>query len=208
MFVDGRLDFNLRPPATARALDAVEASIGFALPADARELYLTHDGQKAGDAPGLFLGSNFDPLDRALTNWRLWREFTKHDTEEFAVPGTGAAFTDASRAAVRQAFSNSQWFPISGDGSTGTAQLNIDMDPAPPGVRGQVIYSNNEDYDRFAWAPSVTAFLDRIVQLCRANRIVFNAEPESWGHVWGCANDNGRPLPLEISQSAWFAHTT
>ena len=166
------LSFDLGPPASEGNIVAVETAIGYRLPTDLRELYLRHNGQLA-TSHGLFGGLPFLGLDAALEEWASWRD-PGYDTAE-------GSYSSVPIDAVREKYTDPGWFPFTTDG--GGNCLAVDMVPGAAGAAGQVINFGRDEFELFAYAPSVVAFLERIGALAAAGRGLISDDPDwaSWG---------------------------
>jgi internalin A len=150
---DQRLDFGLNPPVEVEELTAAENAIGIPLPAELRELYLAHDGQKA-DAPGLFFGMSWLPIREVLRELATWRSIIDDlagalDAEQRSDPPD----------AIAEVYWHPMWFPLatSEDGNF----LAVDLAPGRRGTVGQVINAGRDQEISYVLAASVTEFLER-----------------------------------------------
>lgn len=153
-FAGGRVDFALRPGADPALLDSAEKQLGYALPADVRDLYLLHDGQDASGS-NFFFGYPFNPLAEAVGNWEIKRTL------------------DASQA---------RKFPIAS--WQGADELIVDMDPAPGGSVGQVTLGGyDNDPPELPYAPSLREFLARMLELVDLGEtsVYDSGEGPQWG---------------------------
>lgn len=93
---------NLRPGASAEAIQTAEKTMGLKLPADVTAFYRIHDGQ--GKEPGLIGGEGWCllPLQDMVTEWRKWCQQSERFRECVPVAWGGAGdfiFLDFSLAA-------------------------------------------------------------------------------------------------------------
>lgn len=120
---------SLNPGATLSQLNELQAAIGRPLPADYQELYRWHNGlnEEADNLGSLCYGMSFLPLAEVLDAFRYQVSQTLTSPLRQAAP--------TLRAEVLQ---NPWWLRLGFDGSHGW--LCVDLDPAPTGTYGQVIY--------------------------------------------------------------------
>jgi cell wall assembly regulator SMI1 len=81
---------NLRPGASAEAIQAAEEAMGLKLPADVKASYRVHDGQS--NEPGLIGGEGWCllPLQQMVAWWRKWCEQSQRFRECVPVAWGGA----------------------------------------------------------------------------------------------------------------------
>ena len=159
--VDMRAEFN--PPATEVQIAAAEAEIGFALPEDLRALYRVADGQREIDGHArrteafLFGHYAFEPLQRALVDYRAWKSVRDDAGADFAA--TYDWTTARQGDPVYPDYWRPGWFPFATDGS-GNAYA-VDLSPAPGGTYGQIILIGRDEDERRVLAPSLAGFLQQ-----------------------------------------------
>jgi cell wall assembly regulator SMI1 len=149
------------PPASERELRELEESLGRALPSDYRELMLRLGGQRfvpiderSGHVAQLIHGLDLLPLALARGEWRSM-------VEDWDDLGPGDIEADGP---VKPLYKHELWFPITC--IFGSSQYHcLDLDPAPGGAIGQVIWMADDDERRRVVAPSFTAFFARITAL-------------------------------------------
>lgn len=192
----------LNPPASVTQLQDVQTELGFPLPADIVELYLRHDGQPAR-SPGLLGGLPLLSLGEAMGGWRVWRSLA----EDYA---TEIESMSEPPEAVREAYINAGWFPLCTDG--GGNNLGVDCDPGPAGTRGQVINFGRDEEVKYAYAPSLTAFLTRLAELVEGGRAVVERDGEQvyWGiddaqQQWPRYRDFTLDQRDEVADLTWYA---
>jgi uncharacterized protein (TIGR02996 family) len=125
--------------ASSEAVAAAEQRLGVELPADVRASYAVHDGSGgeydgAGIVPSEYYGVMAVPqlsLDELVRTWEMWQEWRCDDT-------TIDDRRDPPEGSIRADSYNARWVPLTWDG--GACNLCIDLDPAPGGVSGQVIF--------------------------------------------------------------------
>ncbi|GAA4852190.1 hypothetical protein GCM10023310_33790 [Paenibacillus vulneris] len=159
----------LNPPASEEELHKAEAEMGFALPAELRELYLVHNGEKDG-GPGLFFGLPFLSLDDMLAEWRIWVGLENHamEVEHYSVPAGW----------IKEQYIHRYWLPISKD--WGGNNLGIDMDPADKGMTGQVINFGRDEEVKYVIALRLTRLLEFIRDTAREGNYSVNREDEEY----------------------------
>lgn len=154
--------------ATAEALGAAEACLGVVLPPDVRESYAVHDGSGGIDiVPCVLYGLIAVPLhslDEMVHEWQMWQEWRGDaNYHRPASPEGGPIKADRY---------NARWVPVTWDG--GAVNLCIDLDPAPDGVSGQVIYLDHLN-PQCVVAEGWCAFLERYAADLEAGRLRFEA---------------------------------
>lgn len=196
------IDVVLNPPAAEAQLQDGQSELGYLLPTDVVELNLQHDGQPPA-GPGLFGGLPFLPLADALAEWRAWRSLAADhatETESLSEPS----------GAVREAYLNPGWFPLSVDG--GGNNLGVDCDPGPAGTRGPLINFGRDEEVKYAYAPSLTAFLTPPRRDGKDGRAVVERDGEQvyWGiddaqRQWPRYRDFTLEQRDEVTDSTWYA---
>ena len=156
----------LNPPATEAAITQAETDIGFALPSDARALYLLHDGQKdiyrnPDPAPGtisanIFGYYEFLPLSGLVQEYKNWEDI---------YISAGDHFDDDFNSTVLRgddpvvaAYWRPGWIPFASDGSGNF--YAFDMIPTEGGTIGQIIVIGADEDLRRVLAPDLSSFLD------------------------------------------------
>lgn len=124
--------------ASPEAISAAEGCLGISFPQDLRDSYAVHDGSGEADilphSTMTLIAVPLLSLDEVVRTWQMWLDFLRP-------PGF-----DDSRASpqgpIQAKWWNPRWVPVTWDG--GGDHLCIDLDPAPGGVSGQVIYFSHE----------------------------------------------------------------
>jgi cell wall assembly regulator SMI1 len=155
---------NLNPGASDAELAETERAIGRAMPGEWRKLYRRHDGMNAdGNLGSLFFGMRFLPLSRVR--------------EELAAVGDNAEPMPvrAGDPAIRcEDMHDRLWVPLAHD--LGDTLLRVDLNPAPGGRLGQVIFTDHADDTAILIAPSISRFLADFADDLDAGRYSLNAE--------------------------------
>ncbi|GAB2957721.1 SMI1/KNR4 family protein [Saccharothrix stipae] len=163
------------PPATEQALVEVEERFDVVLPADLRALYLLGNG--TGEPPGPF-GLPLLPLDR-VEGARSAMEWTGgfHDfhPDEWA----GEVVYDGPADAVRTGWWHPGWVPVASNGHL--LFVVVDLAPGPTGRPGQVLLADTQDGHLRYLAPSVTAWLEQVLDRCKAGE--YRRLPDDAGFV-------------------------
>lgn len=157
--------------ASPEAIAAAELRIGVELPAAVRETYAAHDGSGGIDhGAGIIPYEYYGPkgfsllsLDEMLCIWQMWRDWAG----EVTYP------CNRVEGPVKAEEYNARWVPISDDG--GCAYLCIDLDPAPGGVPGQVIFLDHTHL-RCTVAESWRAFLEKYAADLESGRLRFKGD--------------------------------
>jgi cell wall assembly regulator SMI1 len=135
---------SLNPAATEANLDALEAALGRPLPADYRALYRWHDGlsDEADNWGSLWYGMSLLPLAEVLDAYR-YQASQIRTSPLLHAPATVQA----------GALQNPYWLRLGFDGAH--SWLLVDLDPAPAGTYGQVLYLAEVQETAFPVAGSV-----------------------------------------------------
>lgn len=141
----------LRPGASAAAIEAFERATRRTLPDDVRASFRIHDGQRNPcRTTGCIYGLALMSLDQILEDWELSRR----------PPDDGAAWEGARSypaGAVQACRSHPGWIPLTHDWSGN--HLGVDLAPGLKGTWGQVIVFGTSEYRLFVAAESWAAFL-------------------------------------------------
>ena len=157
--------------ASHEAIAAAELQLGVKLPAAVRETYAAHDGsggidRGAGVIPYEYYfpaGFSLLSLDEMLRTWQTWREWAG----EVTYP------CNRVEGPVKAEEYNARWLPISDD--SGCAYLCIDLDPAPGGVLGQVIFLDHTHL-RCLVADGWLSFLEKYAVDLESGRLRFEGD--------------------------------
>jgi cell wall assembly regulator SMI1 len=151
--------------ATPEAIQTAETSLGVALPPDVRESYVVHNGSGEIDIlPSELYGLIAVPLhslDEMVREWQMWQEWGRDGNSHPHTSPEGPVKADRY---------NPRWLPLTWDG--GAVNLCIDLDPAPGGVPGQLIYLDHLDPQRVA-ADGWRVFLERYAEGLESGRLRF-----------------------------------
>lgn len=156
---------SLQPGATNEEIAATEAFLGVTFPPDIKASYLIHDGQLT-DGPGLIDGREFLSLERIKDEWQVWKELYDYGT-----------FNDAKadpEGPIAQYWWNPKWIPITYDGAGNHHCL--DLDPAPGGNVGQIIWMWHDNPSRSIEATSFTSWLEAFADELEADVYVYSEE--------------------------------
>jgi cell wall assembly regulator SMI1 len=119
---------SLRPGASDRAIRAAEKEMGVTFPDDVRAAYRIHDGQDFGH--DLLSGRRWGSLADVVDTWRSMKRL---------VEGEKSAPSRVDRGeATRGDYWHPAWIPLAW--SDGPGLMCLDLDPAPDGTVGQIIY--------------------------------------------------------------------
>ena len=142
---------DLNGPAEPKAIAHLEAALGFALPADFRASAGVHDGETGG-------GALFDN-NGSLLRMQEIEDYLEEEREALRSLGDLAAdlAADSLRGPVKSAFYLPRRVPILDCNRDETWLL--DLDPAPGGEVGQVLYRDVEGGVLEVVAPSFAQFL-------------------------------------------------
>ncbi len=163
---------SLNEGAAETQLAALETAVGRALPEDFRALYHRFDGmdEDADNLGNFCYGLSFLPLAQV--------QAALPQTPTAAAGATPLKQTDA---AVRSDnLRNPRWLPLGFDGAH--TWLRLDLDPAPAGSYGQVIFVDEEYETAFRVADSVAALLADFARDLEAGLYCLNPDAADDGH--------------------------
>lgn len=188
----------LNPPATQEELRKAEEELGFSLPAELRELYLIHNGEREG-GPGLFFGLPFLSVEEMMAEWKIWVGLE----EEYAFMGE---HDSVPARWIKERYINRYWLPISRD--WGGNHLGIDMDPDEFGQAGQVINFGRDEEVKYVIARSVTDLLRFIRDTAKQGNFSIHQEEDSLYWSFGREDnlhflDAIRKLDLPVLDPVW-----
>jgi cell wall assembly regulator SMI1 len=182
-------DAMTRPGASEAQIVELEAFVGARLPPEVRALYRLCDGQdsvfRVADMPDglvaapLFGGYEFNSLEQAAFHWAAWRDIRDQSTvEELAVSFDSNVAVRPGHG-VRKLYTHAAWIPFATDG--GGNSLAIDLDPAPGGVRGQIVVIGPDEDERRVLAPGLAAFLTGLASMLEVGLLTIPraVEPEA-----------------------------
>ena len=156
---------SLNPPASDAQIAEAEKAFGLAMPEEWRQLYQVHNGMDLDSNQGsLFYGMNFFTLGRAILELGL-------SDESEAKP----LHVEAADPGIRTVdMYNRKWIAFAHD--FGDALLCVDMDPAPSGHIGQVIFTDHDNDVAILLSQSVGQLLWQFVGDLEADRYFLNKE--------------------------------
>lgn len=139
---------SLNAGATESELSGLEAAVGKPLPKDYKALYRWRNGldEDADNFGSLFYGLSFIPLVRVAAAFQ-----SRAQDSELCPPVYAQASVKADNVL------NPYWLQLSFDGSH--TWLCVDLDPAPAGSYGQIIFVDEVNESVFQVAESVAALL-------------------------------------------------
>ena len=170
----------LAPGATEAEIAETEARCGFPFPADVRQSYLRHNGQRPPGPQDLNMGAGgeFIPCYFGLLSMPAvadeWQDNidTIEDIKDDMPGGEGADF------GVKAVFLDPAWVPFAKD--IGGNQICLDFDPAPGGNIGQIVEFDHEAEGQRCLAPSFRAWMEMIAGDLETGRLVWNAELQGY----------------------------
>jgi cell wall assembly regulator SMI1 len=155
----------LNPGASEEQIKAVEDTLLIQFPDDFKSSYRIHNGQSL-DGGWLIDGREFLSLERIQEEWLGWKMLL--DGKEFE------GWKSLPEPGVRPDWWNALWIPITFDGAGNHHCL--DLDPAPGGKVGQIIYMWHDDLERGAIAASFQDWLEGYATALEAGQYVFSEE--------------------------------
>lgn len=145
---------DLLPGATDQELQDLSATLGIQLPDDFLRLYAWHNGQEdVSDCTGPWYGLSFLSIEKLKESYQMWKENAEASdplSDSDGISSTPPGFVKRQHANVR-------WIPFAHDWSGN--YLGIDLDPDEYGTSGQVINFGCDEYRKIAIAPSISAFV-------------------------------------------------
>ncbi len=166
---------SLRSRASVEALERAQETMGVSLPDDVFASYLIHDGQDIeDDRLALLLGTEFLSLDAATREWQPLKSLGKPRETLRATPS----------GKVWDEWGLPEWIPLGSfhDGNL----LCLDLNPAPGGRSGQIIYFHHEGGDRWVVAEDFASLLSDLAAHLEQRRIRWH---EDFGFY--CVTDIG-----------------
>lgn len=161
-----RLLQTLNPGASAEEIQAVERTIGQALPPDVRESFAIHNG--ASEYP--ILGDALLSTQHVISEWEMWRGLEEYN-EEFR--WSMASFPVN---AVVLDYANAAWVPLTQSG--GSDYLGVDLAPGPSGSVGQVINFGRDEEHKCVLASGWAEFLADLATFLESGAVT-DFDPDS-----------------------------
>jgi cell wall assembly regulator SMI1 len=161
----------LRPPVSAKALEAAEQEIGRPLPSEYRAWLQIADGQEPDSLSILPNGSWFISLDRLVEQYQHERRFDLPDAEVAGITMT------MDRERIRYFVFHPQRVTIAGARFLDYDNFLIDGIPGPAGTVDQVIVFVTE-CDFVVVAPSLSTYFDRVAELVETARLSPQPDPD------------------------------
>jgi len=159
----------LRQGASAAAVATLENGVSQVLPDDYKELLRLHDGEDT--TYGLLGGWYLLGAGEALQHWEALGGLERSGAFEgphgdFVIEGP-----------VRAMWRSPAWIPIVSD-QAGNFHM-LDLDPAPGGSPGQVIYYSHDDAHRAVLATSTADYLRKFADKLEAGQFEVRRAPSS-----------------------------
>ncbi len=154
---------HLGGPATPRDLEKLEATVGFPLPDEVKDIYSIHNGE-SGEGSGM-LGDwdAFLPLLLVLANWRLYVDLAEQLGGREDTPDRWRRQVEEGvisvKGPVKPLIGSTRWIPVTS--MNGDVLRFLDFDPAPGGQPGQVIEVDPEGCMYQVVARSFVEFLEQ-----------------------------------------------
>ena len=129
-------------PSNDEAIDELEMTIGFTLPAPVRESFLCYDGQELESnlscQDGIFFGMPLLSVDQVAQEWKFWRS-VDDDVETGANPEVKAMMASCPHKWIRAEYSCRGWIPLITDRAGNYIGVDLSPHPSGGGAPGQVI---------------------------------------------------------------------
>lgn len=149
----------LNKGASIKEIEGLESLIGTQLPKDFIDFYKIHNGQLWEDGVTELIQDEEElpeillSLEEITREWKIWIDLL--DDGVFEYPSM------PSSQKIKPDWYNRLWIPFTSDGCGN--HLCLDLDPAPGGVKGQVIRLNHDDEERTLMADSFTKWVDTFI---------------------------------------------
>ena len=127
----------LRPGVAGDSIKTIEAEIGFAFPAELKNLYLTNDGDNNEALCGMMLGFRFLSLDEMFSEWRIMKSIAE--------------------------YADKRWLPFGSD--NGGNFIGVNADPDSSGKAGRVIFFGRDEQEETVIADSLGALFERFTRI-------------------------------------------
>ena len=181
----------LAPGASEAELAALEVATGLELTAEIRALYRLNKGQRERPSLGLIREGRADPwppnaappfgfyeflgTHAAATAWQGWQDIAV-DQGPDGMADFAAHATVSEPDKVKQQYWMPGWLPFSRDG--GGNSFAFGFDPEPGGTVGQIIIIGSDEDHRQVFAPSIGAFLARLIDEWQQGRFEIEAQDD------------------------------
>jgi cell wall assembly regulator SMI1 len=149
-----------RPPALNRHINHLENTTGVRLPADLERSYKVHDGSWC---LRMFPRGNLLGVQGVEEEWLKWREVLES--------GDLTDMSAAPEGPIKPVHWNTRWLPLTTNG--GGSHYCADLDPAPGGSVGQIIWFHRTDGPVIVIASGFAEWLGRYAADLEAGRYVF-----------------------------------
>lgn len=164
-----KINANLNPAADGKQLLATQQSLASSLPSQWQDLYRTHDGMNSRSNLGsLFFGMQFLTLSEAVL---------EHSNSN--LDGIEPFSVRAADSGIRtHDMHNPKWIAFARSGET---LLCVDLDPAPSGNLGQVIFVDHDDNTVILIADSINSLLLQFASDLENGRYFLNKDAQAEG---------------------------
>ncbi|MFO0891088.1 MAG: SMI1/KNR4 family protein [Isosphaeraceae bacterium] len=200
------LKLSLRPGISKRDLAKFEKAIGRPLPADVRESWLIHDGQRPIPylmedpafnvedyddllGKGVVFGSEILPLldkkdclasEPSLGHWKFWAGMvgaSERGEDDGMLDEFSRESTSLPDGAIQRLHACLGWIPLVEMNDSN--HVGIDLDPGPDGVVGQVINFGRDQEQKYVLARSWAHFLKDVADELEAGNFVLTNDEGS-----------------------------
>jgi cell wall assembly regulator SMI1 len=163
---------DLNPGCSQEQLADIEKEVGVQLSESVKSFYLIHDGQKSENYLGMFYDVAFLPLERMISEWRVWSGLIDSYDDDDAMRADLDEFNISLMPdKVKAIYANKKWIPFAVIWDNN--YLGLDFDPEANGNLGQVINFGREEEQKAVLADSFESFIDwYISQLERGNYLI------------------------------------
>ncbi|MFZ5893588.1 MAG: SMI1/KNR4 family protein [Myxococcota bacterium] len=168
-----RMQFVPKPrgPASAKAIQSLESTLGVPLPAVVRDLFYVADGEFETEG-SLFGGYTILTLERIEQTLRDWAEIRRDKGMSL-----DARYSSDPPDAIRAEYSNPNWLPIAKE-PLEPNYIGLDLAPGPVGTIEQIIPFGRDERKKTVLFPHLEAFIEWLANEAEQNRFRISAARE------------------------------
>jgi cell wall assembly regulator SMI1 len=156
---------HMRPPTSNRRINHLEDTTGLKLPSEMERSYKIHDGCWVGMFLfGKIYGGVLSSLQAIESDWMRWRDVSVE-----------CGFADLAaepQGLIKPRHWNSHWLPVTDAGSGNC--FCVDLDPAPGGVVGQIIWFDRVEGPVRVMAKGFAAWLEEYASGLESGRYAYH----------------------------------
>ncbi|HZE39363.1 MAG TPA: SMI1/KNR4 family protein [Stackebrandtia sp.] len=184
---------NLAPPADSAELQALDAAIGYILPAEVKGVLAIRNGQKtittgpnSGHGVPCIPTLNFLSTTEIREHHESWSEIRRgSDIED--LQQMGGVFPGAE-GMIKPLYTSPGWIPLWSD-PISDDYIGLDLDPGPTGTTGQIINFGRDEERHFLCAPDFTRLMSILLEevlsgVWQASQITSSTSEGEKTHPW------------------------